>query len=39
MNNNEIEDKNQLISMGFPKDFVDKVYLNFQPNNIETALN
>lgn len=39
MISNEEEDKNILISMGFPKDFVDKVYLNFKPNNIETALN
>ncbi len=39
MNSNETENKNQLISMGFPNDFVDKVYLNFKPNNLETALN
>ena len=39
MISNEEEDKNRLISMGFQKDFVDKVYLNFKPNNIETALN
>lgn len=39
MISNETEDKNQLISMGFPSDFVDKVYLNFKPNNLETALN
>ena len=39
MISNEEEDKNLLISMGFQKEFVDKVYLNFKPNNIETALN
>ena len=39
MISNEEEDKNLLISMGFQEDFVNKVYLNFKPNNIETALN
>ena len=39
MISNEEENKNLLISMGFPEDFVNKVYLNFKPNNIETALN
>lgn len=35
----ETEDINNLISMGFSPDMVNKVYLNFKPKNIETALN